>query len=756
MYKLLKINDITKICDDKIYINNEDKLLDYQWHDFQLRHVCHELGIETVNPETKLDYDKNYLCILINQYISSNGDIKLPKTIENINAGLIPNKDSDNILDRIGGKPNKQLKFNRVNNDIDDRNITYVQLETPPKKEPPKKEPPKKEPPKKNQILSLKFDDNESDENEDMFNIPTTNEIKFNSKASHEFKYLSNFYGGVEICYMQKRFKHPKMKQLFEDFKTCSNEKFLEYLKILQPEKEGKWTPLKEKYWFTKDGDGNNEPIRGILAKLVGKVIQKPTEFKARIKAISQYLGISEEDVIMSDKVTTDEDMLDCVVEKFKIPFFRDLLLKTGDKQIYEVPMRGAPSKWTYKDGEGGNRLGMILMDLRSKFNISESETITKPSMSVAKPLLKLGKLKLKPKTLSVSKPVEAVSTDPTPNLVTDPARKQPIPLKKLVIKPSKPEKQSLTPVTSPSELSLIKQHLDVNGYCIIPNVLSQEEVSEALGDFKQWQDNVEDLYDPAGGEGKLTHKLSDFHLKWDPHGIYKHHEIGNQRHAWYIRTRPNVKNVFASIWDVSNDNLITSLDGSCYMAKDWPKKDNCWTHADQGPKRKGVLCYQGFVALTSNKKRTLIVYEGSHKLHESYFVKYPVEDEASNWQKIDPDYLSTIENTKRILDIPAGALVLWESRVFHQNQYGGANTEERYVQYVCMIPKDHKDNTKAMQAKRLKYFTERRTTSHWPAPIKVNGLQPQHRGNKAYEINYDALPKPKLEDLMPEIEKLL
>ena len=43
-----------------------------------------------------------------------------------------------------------------------------------------------------------------------------------------------------------------------------------------------------------------------------------------------------------------------------------------------------------------------------------------------------------------------------------------------------------------------------------------------------------------------------------------------------------------------------------------------------------------------------------------------------------------------------------------------------------------------------------------WPAPIKVNGLQPQHRGNTEYIINYNALPVPDLEDLMPEIEKLL
>ena len=52
-------------------------------------------------------------------------------------------------------------------------------------------------------------------------------EIFFNSKSNHKYKELSNFYGNVEICYMQKRFANLKMKELFEDFKNCDNKKFI-------------------------------------------------------------------------------------------------------------------------------------------------------------------------------------------------------------------------------------------------------------------------------------------------------------------------------------------------------------------------------------------------------------------------------------------------------------------------------------------------------------------------------------------------
>ena len=60
------------------------------------------------------------------------------------------------------------------------------------------------------------------------------------------------------------------------------------------------------------------------------------------------------------------------------------------------------------------------------------------------------------------------------------------------------------------------------------------------------------------------------------------------------------------------------------------------------------------------------------------------------------------------------------------------------------------------MQRKRKKYFETRRTTSHWPAPISVNGLQPRNYGNKSLMIDYTTLPAPSLDDLRTEIVKLL
>ena len=284
-----------------------------------------------------------------------------------------------------------------------------------------------------------------------------------------------------------------------------------------------------------------------------------------------------------------------------------------------------------------------------------------------------------------------------------------------------------------------IKQELSEKGYVIVPDVLTEKQVTYCKGIFKDWQ--------------KTIPNHDKIHNSINPHGIYKFHEVGHQRHAWYIRTQKTVTDIFKGIWDC--EELVVSFDGSNYIPTDCKKKDNFWTHTDQSPTKKGLHCYQGMVTLTDNKERTLVVYEGSHKLHEQYFKVYVPETEG-DWQVLDEKYIYSIRGIKRVLHIPAGSLAIWDSRTFHQNQYGKPNSEERMTQYVCYLPDNHKKNTETITKKRIKYFKERRTTSHWPCPIKVNGKQPRSFGNPDKLIDYNTLTPPRLDDLMPEIIKLL
>lgn len=288
------------------------------------------------------------------------------------------------------------------------------------------------------------------------------------------------------------------------------------------------------------------------------------------------------------------------------------------------------------------------------------------------------------------------------------------------------------------------KKELEENGYTIFRNLLSEEEVNEYKSEFNKWLDEVPDL--------RKLHSMIDFN------GIFKYHEVGNQRFAWLMRTNPKIVNIFKELWET--DELVTSFDGCCYYPKEYVGEERYWTHTDQSSRKKGVYCYQSFVSLTNNSERTLQIYEGSNLLHENYFETMNI-DESSDWNIIDIDYIKTILNKQKILSVNAGDLVVWDSRTFHQNLCGGDNSnEERLVQYLCYLPKNKERNTEREQIYRKIYYETRRTTSHWPYPMNVVPGQPlrynYYNEENPIIIDYDSLPKPNLDDLESKIYELL
>jgi len=284
-----------------------------------------------------------------------------------------------------------------------------------------------------------------------------------------------------------------------------------------------------------------------------------------------------------------------------------------------------------------------------------------------------------------------------------------------------------------------IVETLNEKGYVVIENVLNETEIENAKNQLYDWQ--------------KTIHNHDKLHNVIDPHGIYKFHNVGHTRFAWELRINEKIQSIYKYLW--KTNELVVGFDGACFIEKNCNKKDNIWTHTDQAP-NKNTKCYQGFVALTSNKERTLVVYEGSHKYHEKYFQTYGTKNEKSNWQLINHKVLENMKNKKKVLNVSAGSLVLWDSRTFHQNQYGKPKSEERIVQYLCYLPKNNVLNSENMKKKRRKYYDERRTTSHWPYPIKVNPLQPQTFGDNSRLIDYNTLVQTNLFDIQNQIDKLL
>tara|TARA_B100000497_G_scaffold125007_1_gene160672 strand:+ start:722 stop:1609 length:888 start_codon:yes stop_codon:yes gene_type:complete len=292
-------------------------------------------------------------------------------------------------------------------------------------------------------------------------------------------------------------------------------------------------------------------------------------------------------------------------------------------------------------------------------------------------------------------------------------------------------------------DLQYHKKQLDDKGYTIIPDVYTQQDINIYREEFNKWRTNTPDL--------DRLHNLIDYN------GIYKHHRVGQQRFAWLARTNKKIQDIFKYLWSTSD--IVTSFDGCCYYPSDYIGAPSYWTHTDQASTKKGVWCYQSFLSLTSNKSKTLVVYEYSHLLHEHYFKTMNIESDR-DWNIIEQAYSSKIVDNIKFLDVPAGALVVWDSRLFHQNTCGNLDCmEERLIQYLCFLPRYDQKNTEEQNNKRHRYFNNMRTTSHWPYPLNAVPEQPNvynYRTTEKIGIDYNKLPKPELSDLIEDIYKII
>jgi len=274
---------------------------------------------------------------------------------------------------------------------------------------------------------------------------------------------------------------------------------------------------------------------------------------------------------------------------------------------------------------------------------------------------------------------------------------------------------------------------LNTLGYQVIPRILDQSEVDQGRSLFQGWID----------------------HNKPDPrnftHGIIQHYNCGQSAFAWFTRTNQKVQGVFQQLWG-AND-LVVSFDGQCYWPQGTKKKNSHWLHIDQRLDEPNRICVQGLVSYTTNNQGSITLIPGSHKIVEQgYFLGRPGK---KSFNRITEDEVPNFGEPITIA-VGSGDMVIWDSRVLHQNKY---SEEERLVQYVCYLPRA--GLTQAQATKRRDYFTQGRTTSHWPYPIRVNSRQPQVYSNKDRLIDYDKVGEsPKgldwLKEHQSEINKLV
>ena len=272
-------------------------------------------------------------------------------------------------------------------------------------------------------------------------------------------------------------------------------------------------------------------------------------------------------------------------------------------------------------------------------------------------------------------------------------------------------------------------------GYTVVDAIEPESDgfIDAVYSDYKEWLDIVKP---PV-----------------PPHGVMNHYNVGHLNHVWQIRIHDGVRTPFEKIWKTTD--LAVSFDGFGYIPADLNRKDRMWLHFDQAPKNRGFKCVQGMVALTDNEigGRVFSCVPKSHLGFSTYFMKKPPANPSKAFQKLESleDFNLSTGFDHEIVQVPLcrGQMLLWDSRLAHQNNYGESGSE-RLVQYVSYLPRS--GMSKSDGQKRLRAFQEKRTTSHWAYPVRMNGLQPQTYGDSTKLIDYSKLPEIKYDQWTYEL----
>lgn len=257
------------------------------------------------------------------------------------------------------------------------------------------------------------------------------------------------------------------------------------------------------------------------------------------------------------------------------------------------------------------------------------------------------------------------------------------------------------------------------DGYCVVTGILSEDETSEILnelwtserllgkfdrGDPKTWADPRWPQQDGKGGRNFLAST-----------NVYQ------DAAPWDLASSDKLLHVQQLLYG-RDDIMKTSMGrwGIMRPTRDHPEwqTESSWLHWDQNAwTQPGFFRVQCIVCLTDNTATSggFACVPGFHHRFKAWGGDHPQGSLVVNGKVIDETYGAgqpfpvplddpCQEQVVRVL-APAGAAVLWDSRLPHQNFPNTSNSEFRVVHYCMMKPKDDesaKDRRRLLTQKRI------------------------------------------------------
>lgn len=217
--------------------------------------------------------------------------------------------------------------------------------------------------------------------------------------------------------------------------------------------------------------------------------------------------------------------------------------------------------------------------------------------------------------------------------------------------------------------------------------------------------------------------------------GIIKAYGIGQAPFMWELRNHPRVRQAFRVALNDHVNELVPSFDGVCFHPANLSEnkeQTRMWPHIDLHPSKHAdskQLTIQSSISLIGNMHKTdggFVVWPRTHTLGlDFYRRKMP---EAVRSMQGDyfplPHAVAAKLGPPKMIHVPAGTMVMWDSRLVHCNMppISKRESHDRLVAFVCMVPKP------LVSPETLRLLEEwrrtGRTTSHSPINPRANAEQ--------------------------------
>lgn len=298
-------------------------------------------------------------------------------------------------------------------------------------------------------------------------------------------------------------------------------------------------------------------------------------------------------------------------------------------------------------------------------------------------------------------------------------------------------------------------------GVAVVTNVLHPDEIAAFEKDFKHDLEELVDMealqtaplavraaYDAFSEKGPRAFSLRTTlcHL-WTQTGLCLTRCLPHGRFAWRARRHPRVHAAFRELFPgCSAESLVTSLGAVFFTPEDHPPiaKSMFNAHSDQNKHdaRYGMAdrnIYQGVLyvwpALEDGSSSTTVVWPGSHldawsdmmcdpkfRACGAHGINYSEIRQMQNGNRREDLARRWQDHARRVI-VPAGSLLLWDSRTLHTGWQGGP----RLAQAVCLEPSGRRSEAERLAKLRLAAFGL--PGCHWASAGIQHDLCRSHRG---------------------------